>query len=57
MLDVVDIYAKGGNGGNGAISFRREKFVPRGGPDGGNGGSGGSGILEAGPNLKTASGF
>ena len=57
MLDVVDIYAKGGNGGNGAISFRREKFVPRGGPDGGNGGSGGSGILEADQNLSTLSEF
>ncbi|MSQ15429.1 MAG: GTPase ObgE [Dehalococcoidia bacterium] len=57
MLDVVDIYAKGGNGGNGAVSFRREKFVPRGGPDGGNGGNGGSVILETDQNLSTLSQF
>ncbi len=57
MLDVVDIYAKGGAGGNGSMSFRREKFVPRGGPDGGNGGSGGSVILEANEQLSTLSEF
>ncbi len=42
---TVDIWA--GDGGNGAVSFRREKFVPRGGPDGGNGGDGGNVFLEA----------
>ncbi len=57
MLDVVDIYAKGGAGGNGSMSFRREKFVPRGGPDGGNGGNGGSVILEANERLSTLSEF
>lgn len=42
MIDHVRIYVKGGDGGDGVISFRREKFVPFGGPDGGDGGSGGS---------------
>ena len=42
MIDRVEIYVKGGDGGNGAVSFRKEKFVPYGGPDGGDGGNGGS---------------
>ena len=46
MIDRVRIYVKGGDGGNGVISFRREKFVPFGGPDGGDGGDGGSVYLE-----------
>jgi GTP-binding protein len=42
FIDQAIVYVKAGNGGNGVISFRREKFVPKGGPDGGNGGHGGS---------------
>jgi GTP-binding protein len=53
FIDYVKIHVKGGDGGNGCISFRREKFVPRGGPDGGDGGNGGSVFLEADPHLAT----
>lgn len=47
FIDRVRIHAKAGNGGNGCASFRREKFIPKGGPDGGDGGEGGSVILKA----------
>jgi GTPase len=47
FIDQVRIHAKAGDGGDGCCSFRREKFIPRGGPDGGNGGEGGSIILKA----------
>ena len=47
MIDVVNILITPGAGGSGSISFRREKFAPRGGPDGGDGGRGGDVILKA----------
>ena len=53
FLDQVKIYVKGGNGGDGSPSFRREKFIEYGGPDGGDGGSGGSVILKSEQNLNT----
>lgn len=53
FIDQVTIRVEGGVGGSGADSFRRESFVPRGGPDGGNGGHGGSVILEADDQLAT----
>ncbi|HXN06605.1 MAG TPA: GTPase ObgE [Nitrospiria bacterium] len=53
FIDEVKIYLKAGDGGNGCCSFRREKFVPRGGPDGGDGGRGGSIIFEASPHMST----
>src|SRR3712207_791401 len=52
-LDSARIFVKAGDGGNGALSFRREKFVPRGGPDGGDGGRGGSVFLRAEPGIST----
>ena len=47
MFDRAEIVVKAGDGGDGAISFRREKFVPFGGPDGGDGGNGGDVIISA----------
>lgn len=53
FIDEVKIYVKSGDGGAGCVSFRREKFVPRGGPDGGDGGKGGDVIVEASAGLST----
>lgn len=53
FVDEAVIHVKAGDGGNGCVSFRREKFVPRGGPDGGNGGRGGSIILIADKSMTT----
>lgn len=53
FIDETRIEVHGGDGGNGCVSFRREKFVPRGGPDGGDGGDGGTVYLVADPGLTT----
>ncbi len=53
FLDQAKVYLRSGNGGAGCVSFRREKFIEHGGPDGGNGGKGGDVIFEAASNLNT----
>ncbi len=57
MFDRAEIIVKAGNGGNGAVSFRHEKYVPFGGPDGGDGGNGGDIIIGAERNLATLRSF
>jgi GTP-binding protein len=57
MFDITEIKVKAGRGGDGAITFRREKFVPFGGPDGGDGGKGGDIIFQADPAVMNLWGF
>ncbi|MBL8116008.1 MAG: GTPase ObgE [Anaerolineae bacterium] len=57
MFDEVKIYIRSGDGGNGIVAFLREKFMPRGGPAGGDGGRGGDVILKVNPKLNTLSPF
>ena len=53
FIDYVKIFIKSGNGGNGSLSFHREKYVQAGGPDGGNGGNGGDVVIVADPDMRT----
>jgi GTP-binding protein len=57
FIDIANIQVKAGNGGNGSMAFRREKYIPMGGPSGGDGGSGGSIILIADEGLRTLMDF
>ena len=57
MVDQAKLWIRAGNGGNGAVSFRREKFIPKGGPDGGDGGKGGDIYLETDTNMNTLDDF
>lgn len=53
FIDRVKVFVKSGDGGDGSVSFRREKYIPLGGPDGGDGGKGGDVVLTADPNMTT----
>src|SRR5580658_11082845 len=57
FVDEAVIHVKAGDGGDGCVSFRREKYIPKGGPDGGDGGDGGSIILQADQNKNTLMDF
>ena len=57
FVDIAKIKIKAGNGGNGAVTFRREKYVAAGGPDGGDGGRGGNIVFKVDDNLSTLADF
>ena len=57
FIDLAEIYVKAGDGGNGRVSFHREKYVAAGGPDGGDGGDGGNLIFQADQHLRTLADF
>jgi len=57
MIDIVKLLLIAGDGGNGRVSFRREKYIPKGGPDGGDGGNGGDIIIQTDPGLSTLAHF
>src|SRR4051794_10742243 len=56
-FDEATITVRSGNGGDGAVHFRREKYIPRGGPDGGDGGRGGDVVLSVDPRINTLQPF
>src|SRR5512138_1663338 len=53
FVDYVKIHVKAGDGGRGCVSFRREKFIPKGGPDGGDGGRGGDVLIKCDKHIRT----
>ena len=57
MIDEVKIYVQSGDGGDGLVSFRREKYIPKGGPSGGDGGRGGNVIFRVNPKMSTLAKF
>ena len=57
FVDEAKVKVKAGDGGNGVVGFRREKYIPQGGPDGGDGGDGGSVFLQGDANLNTLADF
>ncbi len=57
FVDLAEIFIKAGRGGNGAMSFRREKFIPKGGPDGADGGKGGDVIIQSVGGIVTLADF